>query len=64
MRVAIIIVAMVLVLFGILVGLRDVGSSSSEIAQMIEPATAAGKGPAAVAKAEPAEADILFKRPV
>jgi hypothetical protein len=62
LRVAIIIAAMFLVLFGMLVGIRAVGSSSGEVAQVIEPATAAGKGPRAVA--EPAEADIFFKRPV
>lgn len=64
MRVASMIAAMVLVLFGVLVGIRAVGSPVSEVAQVIEPATASGKGPVAVAKAEPAEADILFKWPV
>ena len=32
--------------------------------QVKVPATAGGKGPEAVAKVEPAMADILFKRPV
>ncbi len=40
------------------------GSSRSEVAQAIEPATAGGKVPAVANKGEPAEADILFKRPV
>jgi hypothetical protein len=57
LRVASVFAAVCLVLFGILVGVRAVGSSTSEVAHVIEPATAAGKG-------EPAEADILFKTPV
>ena len=31
---------------------------------MIRPATAGGKGPGALAKTEPAQAEILFERPV
>jgi hypothetical protein len=64
LRVASIFAAVGLVLFGILVGVRAVGSSTSEVAQVIEPATAAGKGPGPVAKGEPAKADILFKTTV
>lgn len=64
MRVASIFMAMVLVLFGILVGVRALGSSGSKVAQAIEPATADGKAPVVIKKGEPAEADILFNRPV
>jgi hypothetical protein len=55
---------MVLVLFAILAGVRAVGLSGKEVAQMIQPSTAGGKGPGALAKGEPAEAEILFESPV
>lgn len=64
MRVASTLTAMVLVLSGILVGIRAVGSSRSEVARVTEPASAGGKGPETVAAGEPAMADILFERSV
>lgn len=64
MRVASMFAATILVLAGILIGVRIAGSSGSEVALVKEPATAGGKAPEAVAKAEPAMAEILFKRPV
>ena len=64
MRVASMFAATVLVLAGILIGVRIAGSSGSDVSLVKEPATAGGKAPEAVAKAEPAMAEILFKRPV
>jgi hypothetical protein len=64
LRVASMFAAMILVLAGILIGVRIAGSSGSEVAQVKEPAPAGGKAPEAVAKVEPAMAEILFERPV
>lgn len=62
MRVASMFAATVLLLAGILIGVRIAGSSGSEVALVKEPA--GGKAPEAIAKAEPAMAEILFTRPV
>jgi hypothetical protein len=62
MRVVAVLAVTVLVFFGLLIGMRIVGSSGDEATRVREPATAGGKGPGVVG--EPAMAEILFKNPI
>ncbi len=64
MRLAMLFAAVVILLSGIFAGTLAVRSSGNEVVRAQRPATADGKGPEAVARVEPAMAEILFARPV